>query len=286
MFCNRGIYHKGWSAVTKHRTPWNFGHVETPFDDDVWELYDGTRDWTQRHDLSKAMPEKLRELQRLFLIEAAKYKVLPLDDRQAERLIPEIAGRPTLISGNTQLLYAGMGGLNESCVLNVKNKSHSVTAQLVVPENGANGVLINQGGISGGWTMYVKNSVPIYAYSFCGLQLYKVTASAPLAAGEHQVRMEFVYDGGGVGKGGTATLYVDGQSVGSGRVERTHSTLFTFDETTDVGRDTAAPVTDDYPLGDNAFTGEIRWVQIDVGNDSHDHLIQPEDRIHLMMTRQ
>jgi arylsulfatase A-like enzyme len=286
MFCNRGIYHKGWSAVTKHRTPWDFGPVETPFDDDVWELYDGSVDWTQCHDLSAQMPDKLHELQRLFLIQAARFNVLPLDDRQAERILPEVAGRPTLIRGESQILFAGMGALNENCVLNIKNKSHSITAQILVPEGGANGVLINQGGITGGWTLYLKDGRLTYEYSFCGIERYRVAAAQPVPAGEHQVRMEFAYDGGGIGKGGTATLYVDGEEAGAGRVERTHIVLFTFDETTDVGRDTGSPVTEEYPTGDNAFTGEIRWIQIDLGKDDHDHLVPAEHRLRVAMTRQ
>jgi Sulfatase len=286
MFCNRGIYHKGWSAVTKHRTPWAFEHIDAPFDDDTWELYDGSSDWTQAHDLAREQPEKLAELQRLFLIEAAKFKVLPLDDRQAERLLPEVAGRPTLIRGTRQLLFEGMGQLNENCVVNVKNKSHSVTVQLVVPDGGGSGVILNQGGITGGWVLYVHHGRLTYQYSFCGLQRYTVSADAPLPGGEHQARMEFAYDGGGLGKGGTVTLYVDGEQVGSGRVERTHIVLFTFDETTDVGRDTGAPVTDDYPAGDNAYTGSVRWVEVDLGGDSHDHLITPEERLKVAMFRQ
>jgi arylsulfatase len=286
MFCNRGIYHKGWSAVAKHRTPWAFEHIDAPFDDDTWELYDGGSDWTQAHDLAREQPDKLAELQRLFLIEAAGFKVLPLDDRQAERLLPEVAGRPTLIRGTRQLLFEGMGQLNENCVVNVKNTSHSVTAQLVVPDGGGSGVILNQGGITGGWVLYVHQGRLTYQYSFCGLQRYTVSADAPLPSGEHQVRMEFAYDGGGLGKGGTVTLYVDGAQVGSGRVERTHIVLFTFDETTDVGRDTGAPVTDDYPAGDNAYTGSVRWVEVDLGGDSHDHLITPEERLKVAMFRQ
>jgi arylsulfatase A-like enzyme len=286
MFCNRGIYHKGWSAVTKHRTPWEFGHIEISFDDDVWELYDGSKDWTQAHDLSKEMPDKLHELQRLFLIQAARFDVLPLDDRQAERMLPAVAGRPTLIQGNTQRLFPGMGGLNENCVLDVKNKSHDVTAEVVIPDGGADGVLVNQGGITGGWSLYFKDGTPTYTYSFCGIEFSTVAAPRPLGAGEHQVRLEFAYDGGGLGKGGTATLYVDGDEAASGRVERTHYTMYTFDETTDVGRDTGAPVTDDYPARDNRFSGEIKWIQIDLGDDSHDHLIPPEDHYRVAMTRQ
>ena len=152
MFANRGIYHKGWSAVTKHRTPWVMGGVTLPaFDDDVWELYDGSKDWTQAHDLSKEMPDKLHQLQRLWIIEATKYNVLPLDDRTAERLNADIAGRPQLVHGNSQMLFGGMGRLSESSVLNIKNKSFSVTAELEVPDAGAEGPIVAQGGRFGGW---------------------------------------------------------------------------------------------------------------------------------------
>ena len=286
MFCNRGIYHKGWSAVTKHRTPWEFGHLEISFDDDVWELYDGSADWTQAHDLAAEMPDKLHELQRLFLIEAARCNVLPLDDRQAERMLPEVAGRPTLLRGTAQVLYPGMGGLNENCVLNVKNRSHDVTAELVVPDGGAEGVLINQGGITGGWSLYLKDGRPAYTYSFCGIEFSTAAAPESLGAGEHQVRLEFAYDGGGLGKGGTATVYVDGDEAASVHVARTHYTMFTFDETTDVGRDTGAPVTRDYAALDNAFTGAIKWIRIDLGDDAHGHLIPPEEHFKVAMTRQ
>src|ERR1700689_2370871 len=147
MFCNRGIYHKGWSAVTKHRTPWEMVGVElAAFDDDIWELYDGSKDWTQADDLSSELPEKLRELQRLWLIEAVKYNVLPIDDRTAERFDAGLAGRPQLITGTSQLLFPGMKRLSENSVINIKNKSFSVTAQLHVGEDAAQGVMIAQGG--------------------------------------------------------------------------------------------------------------------------------------------
>ena len=156
MFGNRGVYHKGWSAVTKHRTPWIMGAAQIPaFDDDVWELYDGTKDWTQSKDLSKEMPDRLHELQRLWLIEATKYNVLPLDDRTAERLNADIAGRPQLVRGNSQVLFGGMGRLSESSVLSIKNKSFSVTAEVVVPE-AVDGTIIAQGGRFGGWSLYAK----------------------------------------------------------------------------------------------------------------------------------
>ncbi|MET0457531.1 MAG: arylsulfatase, partial [Mycobacterium sp.] len=175
MFCNRGIYHKGWSAVTKHRTPWAMaGAVMPGFDDDVWELYDGNVDWSQANDLSAANPDKLHELQRLWLIEAVKYNVLPLDDRQIERINPTTAGRPALIKGNSQLLFAGMGRLSENSVLVIKNKSHAVTANITVPERGAEGVIIAQGGAFAGWSLYLNDGVPTYCYNLLGLNRVKV----------------------------------------------------------------------------------------------------------------
>jgi arylsulfatase len=287
MFGNRGIYHKGWSAITKHRTPWAMGEAKTiAFDDDVWELYDGSKDWTQAHDLAKEMPDKLHELQRLFLLEARRFNVLPLDDRVWERLIPERAGRPTLVHGTSQVLVEGMGRLNENTLISVMSKSHAVTAEVVVPDDGASGVIINQGGSGGGWALYVKDGKLTYAYNYGSITTYKVTSDTIIPAGVNQVRMEFAYDGGGIGKGGDVALFVGGAPVGSGRVERTHFFSFSLDETTDVGRDSGAPVSDDYTAGDNAFTGKVNWVQIDVGSDNHDHLIDPADLLHVAMMRQ
>ena len=164
---NRGIYHQGWTAVTKHRTPWLVD--APPFDEDIWELY-GPDDWTQAHNLAQENPEKLAELQRLWLIEAVKYDVVPLDDRSFERINPDLAGRPQLIRGNSQLLFPGMR-VSENCVLNIKNKSHAVTANVVVPESGANGVIITQGGSVGGWTLYAHAGRLKYCYNFFGIEL-------------------------------------------------------------------------------------------------------------------
>jgi arylsulfatase len=285
LFCNRGIYHQGWTAVTKHSTPWDFRAQLPAFDDDVWELY-GPDDWTQAHDLAATQPEKLAELRRLFELEASKYNVFPLDDRRVERVNPDMAGRPTLIRGDSQMLFDGMIGLQENCMLNVKNKSHSVTAEIVVPEADCRGVIINEGGETGGWVFYVKDGRLAYHYNFLGMQRTTATAEQPLPAGTHQVRMEFAYDGGGIGKGGTATLFVDGDQVGSARVERTHAFNYSLCETGGVGTDSGSPVSDDYPAGGNAFTGAINWVRIDIGTDSHDHLLDPEQLFHFAMTRQ
>lgn len=279
---NRGIYHQGWTAVTKHRTPWLFD--APPFDQDIWELY-GPDDWTQAHNLAAENPDKLAELQRLWLIEAVKYNVVPLDDRSFERFDADIAGRPRLIRGNSQLLFRGMR-LAENCVLNIKNKSHSVTANVIVPKSGAGGVIATQGGSVGGWTLYAHEGRLKYCYNFFGIEYYMVDASKKIPTGKHQVRMEFAYDGGGLGLGGEVTLYYDGKAVGAGRVEKTQPMAFSADEACDVGRDTGSPASPDYGPTDNDFSGEIEWVQIDIGDDSHDHLITPEERLNIAMAKQ
>jgi arylsulfatase A-like enzyme len=286
MFGNRGIYHKGWTAVTKHRTPWETGAIDlVAFDDDVWELYDTSQDWSQAHDLAQDHPDKLHDLQRLWLIEAVKYNVLPLDDRVAERANPDVAGRPQLVKGNRQLLFGGMGRLTEGSVINTKNKSHAVTAEIVVPESGAAGVIIAQGGLTGGWSLYAKDGKPTYCYNFYGLHRYTVEADTAIPSGKHQVRMEFAYDGGGLAKGGTVGLYVDGTQVGDGRVEQTEPVLFSADETCDIGDEFGSAVTDDYPSSGPKFTGEVNWVEIDLGKDAIDldHLITPEERLRVAM---
>jgi arylsulfatase A-like enzyme len=285
MFCNRGVYHQGWTAVTRHSTPWVFGAPLPPFDDDTWELY-GPDDWTQSRNLAKENPKKLADMQRLFLIEATKYNVLPLDDRRAERLNPDMAGRPQLIRGNSQILYGGMGRLTESSVVNIKNKSHTVTAEIVVPASGARGVIIAQGGSVGGWSLYAKDGRLKYCYNLFGIKLFFAESTAPIPAGKHQVRMEFKYDGGGLAKGGVAALLVDGKQVGQGRVEATQPMAFSADETCDVGRETGSAVSPDYGPHGNAFSGEVNWVKIDLEKDSHDHMISPEERVRVAMARQ
>jgi arylsulfatase A-like enzyme len=287
MFGNRGVYHKGWTAVTRHRTPWLTGAVKVPaFDDDVWELYDTNADWTQSKDLAKERPEKLHELQRLWLIEAVKYNVVPLDDRGIERANPDLAGRPQLIKGNRQLLFGGMGRLTENTVVNIKNKSHAVTADVIVPASGAEGVIVVQGGLFGGWSLYAKDGKPRYCYNFYGLERYYAEGTSKIPPGRHQVRMEFAYDGGGLAKGGNVTLYLDGRKCGEGRVERTEPMIFSADETCDVGFQAGSPVTRDH--GHTRFSGEVNWVEIDLGNDAVnlDHLISPEERLNLAMARQ
>jgi arylsulfatase A-like enzyme len=287
MFANRGIYFQGWSAVTKHRTPWLMGAIELPaFDDDIWELYDGSTDYSQAHDLAKEMPDKLHELQRLWLIEATKYNVIPLDDRTAERANADIAGRPQLITGDTQVFYPGMSRLSENSVLSVKNKSFSVTAEVVVPNGDVNGTIIAQGGAIGGWSFYAKDGKASFTYNLLGVQAFTAEAAEPVPSGTHQVRAEFAYDGGGLAKGGDVTLYYDGNKVGQGHVGATQPFIFSADEGVDVGCETGTAVAPETSAEQTTFTGEINWVELKVGDDDHSHQIDPAEHISILMARQ
>jgi arylsulfatase A-like enzyme len=286
MFCNRGIYHKGWTAVTRHNVPW-IGAYDRAFDDDVWELYDTNTDWTQSKDLAKEYPEKLAEMQRMFLIEATKYGVLPLDDRSFERFNADLAGRPQLIKGKTQMLFGGMSRLPEHAVLQMHNKSYSVTAEIEVPQSGANGVIVSLGAGIGGWSLYAKDGKLKHCYNFFGIENYFAESQQAIPAGKHQVRMEFTYDGGGLAKGGTVSLFVDGKKDGEGRVERTVPMLFGTD-TCDVGKDAGSSVSPDYTSTDSKFSGTVNWVQLDIDEKAEDldHLITPEERYKVAMARQ
>ena len=255
-------------------------------DDDVWELY-GPDDWTQAHDLAAEQPEKLAELQRLFLIEAAKYNVLPLDDRRVERFNADIAGRPQLVRGNSQLLFGGMGRLTENSVVKIKNKSHAVTAEIDVPEGGAAGRDRRPG-------RRLRRLEPLRQGRQAGLLLQLLRpaavqgvrrrrAPAGRAPGAHGVRLRRRR----ARQGRDVALYLDGEKVGKGRVDGTVPMVFSADETTDVGSDSGTPVSDDYAAG-SEFTGRVRWVQIDLGEDAEDadHLISPEERLRIAMARQ
>jgi len=289
MLCNRGIYHKGWTAVTRHgNLPWVVVGEQPPLSADVWELYDTSKDWSQAHDLAKQMPEKLAELKRLFDLEAAKYNVFPLDDRKAERSNPDIAGRPAVVQGNTQVFFPTMRRIQENAVINTKNKSHSVTAEIEIPKAGARGVIVAQGGGMGGWSLYAHEGKLKYFYNFLGMLHFEVSATSALPAGKYQVRAEFTYDGGGIGKGASVALYVDGKKVGEGRVERTHALFYSMDETLEVGCDMGEPVSEDYPARANEFSGKVNWVQIDIDAAAKDadHMIGAEERFQAAMARQ
>ncbi len=286
---NRGIYHKGWTAVTQHRIPWEVGAVKTrAFDDDVWELYDTNTDWSQARDLSKTRPEKLHELQRLWLIEAAKYNVIPLDDRMAERFNPDVAGRPQLIRGSRQMLFGGMKGLSTHAILSLMNKTFALTAEVVVPDARAEGVIFAWGGLTGGFSLYTKDGKLKYCYNFLGIKYFFIEGTSAIPAGKHQVRMEFAYDGGGPAKGGTVSLYTDGEKVGEGRVEMTEPFAFSADETADVGVEEGSPVSPDYGPKGNAFSGEVNWVELDVDKEAldQDHILTGAERFRVAMALQ
>ncbi len=275
--------------MTRHKTPWLLIGEKTPaFDEDNWELYDTSKDWSQANNLAKQMPEKLHELQRLWLIEATRYNVLPLDDRLAERISSDTAGRPVLIKGKSQILFGSIGRLSENSVLNLKNKSHSVTAVIEVPKTGAEGVIIAQGGNIGGWSLYAKGGKLKYCYNLLGIQQFYAESSSPLPTGEHQVRMEFAYAGGGLGKGGTVSLFVDGKKVGEGKVGATAAMIFSADDGCDVGVDTGSPVSPDYGSRGNEFSGRVKGVQLAIAEDavSLDHLVSPEEAVHIAVSRQ
>jgi len=262
---NRAIYHDGWYARTIHRAPWEPKGRHT-LDQDVWQLYDVRNDFSLAHDVAAKHPQKLAELQAVFMTEAKKYHVLPIDDRVFERLDAASVGRPDLMHGRTSLtLGEGMTGMMEAVFINVKNRSKTVTAEIEIPQGGANGTIIAQGGRFGGWSLYMKNGVPAYDYNFLGLQHFTIAADKPLASGKATVRFEFAYDGGGPGKGGKGALLVNGQKVAEGRIEHTQAGIFSADETADVGIDLGTPVVEAIGAEHRSkFTGHIDKVTVEV----------------------
>ena len=261
---NRAIYHDGWLAGTVHRAPWE-RQPRAMLENDKWELYNTDEDFSLSNDLASNNPSKLKEMEDLFLQEAVKNHVLPIDDRSVERLNPALAGRPDLMAGRTSLtVYSGMTGMMESAFINIKNRSYSITAEVEVPKKNANGVIICQGGRFGGWTLYLKNGRPNFTYNWVGLNRYTISAKQPVPAGKATIRFEFVTDGGKLGAGGTGAIFVNGAKVATGRIENTNGLLFSADEGADVGIDEGTPVTQDYAGPDNRFTGKIARVTIDV----------------------
>ncbi len=266
MFGNRAMYHEGWFARTIHRAPWEM-EPRRPLTEDIWELYDTRTDFSLINDLSAKHPEKLKELQALFMKEAEKNQVLPIDDRVVERMNPALAGRPDLMAGRTSLVLAeGMTGMTENVFLNIKNKSKSITAEVEVLDGKvAHGAVLTQGGRFGGWSLYVKDGVPAYDYNFLGLERFTVAATEKLKPGKNTLRFDFAYDGGGLGKGGLGKIFINDKKVGEGRIERTQPMIFSADETADVGIDLATPVVES--IGSEAksrFTGRIPKVTIEV----------------------
>jgi arylsulfatase len=262
IFGNRSIYADGWFAGTIHKAPWE-GKPRAALQDDKWELYDTRTDFSLANDLAAQNPAKLKELQGIFMKEAVKYRVFPLDDRFLERTIAERVGRPDLMKGRTSLtLYEGMTGMTENVFINVKNKSLTITADVMIPQGGANGVILAQGGRFGGWSLYFKDGKPTYTYNVLGLQRFTVAATQAVPAGKASIRFDFAYDGGGLGKGGLGAIYVNNSKVAEGRINATQGMIFSADETADVGMDDATPVTEDYKQYDNKFTGKIAKVVV------------------------
>ena len=270
---NRAIYHDGWLAGTVHRAPWE-REPRAKLENDKWELYNTDADFSLANDLASSDPAKLKEMQDLFLQEAIKNHVLPIDDRSVERLNPALAGRPDLMAGRTSLtVYSGMTGMMESAFINIKNRSYSITADVEVPKKNANGVIICQGGRFGGWTLFLKNARPTFTYNWVGLNRYTISGKQPVPAGKATIRFEFATDGGKLGAGGTGSIFVNGTKVATGRIENTNGLLFSADEGADVGVDEGTPVTEDYAGSDNKFTGKINSVTIDlkpIGSDIKD----------------
>ncbi len=261
---NRAVYHDGWLARTVHRAPWEEKPRAT-LDQDKWELYDRTSDFSLANDLAAKEPRRLAEMKALFLEEAAKYSVLPIDDRSLERLDPVLAGRPDLMAGRTSLtLYDGMTGMLENAFVNVKNRSSSIIAEVEVPSGGANGVVVAQAGRFGGWSLYFKDGKPAYAYNWIGRQTYTVASPQAVPPGKAEVKLDFAYDGGGRGKGGTATLSVNGQKVAEGRIANTNPLMFSADEGADVGIDEGTPVTEAYKSENSRFNGKIHKVTVEL----------------------
>ena len=263
---NRAIYHEGWFARTIHKAPWEAKPRRPLQDNSAWQLYDVRADFSLANDLAAQNPKKLAEMQKVFLQEATKYGVLPMDDRVFERLDGAAVGRPDVMGDRKSLTLAeGMAGMMEGVFVNVKNRSKTITADIEVPASGGNGTLIAQGGRFGGWSLYVKDGVPAYDYNFLGLQRTTIVSGKKLRPGKAELRFEFAYDGGGAAKGGQGTLFVNGEKVGEGRIPATQPGLFSADETADVGIDLGTPVVE--AIGAEAksrFTGRIPKLTVQV----------------------
>jgi len=263
MFGNRAIYSDGWVAATRHSIPWLLSET-TPLKDDVWELYKVDDDFSEANNLAAQNPEKLKELQTLFMKEAERNYALPIDDRRSERFDAQIAGRPDLMGPRTKLsVFPGMNGIPENAFINIKNRSYTITANVVLPNGNANGVLIAQAGSFGGWVLYFKNGKIHHEYNFFGLERTNIGSAKTVSPGNHVISFEFINDGGKPGSGGKTILMVDGQKVAEGYVPKTQPFAFSADEGTDVGMDNETAVSKDYKKDDNKFTGKIIKITIE-----------------------
>jgi arylsulfatase len=261
MFGNRSIYHEGWVARTIHKLPW--GPALNPLDKDVWQLYNVAEDFSEANDLATSNPAKLKELQELFLKEAVKYNVLPIDDRNYERFDAALAGRPDLMGTRTKLnLYDGMT-VSEFAAINVKTRNYNITADVELPNATANGVVIAQAGRFGGWTLYFKNGKLHHEYNYFGLERTNVASAKALTAGHHILKYEFIIDEVKPGAGGKCILYVDDVKVAEGHIPKTEPFGYSADEGWNVGADHETPVSEEYKEADNKFTGKIKVVTVE-----------------------
>jgi len=266
MFGNRGIYHDGWVAcTTPFAAPWEDTSMLPKVDvisGYKWELYHVAEDFSEAANLADRNPDKLRELQLLFYAEAAKYNVLPLDDRKIERF--DVSIRPSLTRGRSEFTYyEGLTRIPEGAAPDVKNKSFRITAAVVLPKGNEQGILLTQGGLSGGYALMFKDGKPMFHYNMVNVAHYNIAANHALAPGKHTVVFDFKYDSGGIGKGGAGILSVDGKQVAQGRLDNTVPVRFSFDETLDVGEDTGTPVSLDYDVPFK-FTGQIEKVTVEL----------------------
>jgi arylsulfatase len=265
MFGNRGIYHEGWVACTRHSIPWDTTSKIPALNDDVWELYNVNEDFSQANDLAQKYPEKLKELQAVFLKEAVRNNVLPIDDRRVERFNPAIAGRADLLGGRKTLtVYPGMTGMMENAFINVKGVPHTVTAEVEVKDARTQGVIIAQAGYFGGWVLYMKEGRVHHEYNFFGLERTNVASPTALAPGKHTIVYEFIPDAPKPGTGGKSILSVGGKKLAEGKIPKTQPFAFSGDEGADVGLDGETNVSNDYKQGNNAFTGRINKVTVSV----------------------
>src|SRR5712692_9887795 len=260
MFANRAIYSDGWvAATTPPLAPWAVGKT-IDVDDYKWELYDVTKDFSEANNLAAQEPKKLHELQELFWIEAAKNNVLPLDNSKIERM--NVDNRPSLTRGRALFTYfPGMTRIPEGSAPSILNKSFKIGAEVEIPAAGTQGVLVTQGGRFNGWGLYLLAGKPVFHYNTVGVYRYPIVGPDQLSPGNHTILVDFSYDGGGLGKGGTATLMVDGKQVAQGRIERTIPFRISADETLDIGEDTGTPVSEDYHVPFK-FTGDLKKVAI------------------------
>lgn len=264
--CNRGLYHDGWMASAPSFAPWEPNRSEdwNP-DQQVWELYKLDEDFSQAKDLAKDHPDLLRQMQDLWWAEASKYNVLPLDWRAVIRMNAEAMGRPSLVGARTSATYyPGMLALPDAACLPMLNKSWKITADIVVPQGKAEGMIITHGGLEGGYGLYLREGRPVFVYNFLGVERPTFAADKPLPPGPCKLVVDFAYDGGGMGKGAKVTVSANGAKVAEGRLERTVPIQFSIGEGLDIGMDTGSAVDFTYQLPFQ-FTGKVEQVTVDVG---------------------